>query len=941
MNYSFYFMVINSGVTYMQTNLPGILNSAFGKLFILIYISLLSVQAQTLKPAYDSPLDGQINSVMVSNNKVYMGGTFTTIGYSCGTGVLIDTNLATPIRTFPKIDPMGGEVLASVPDSNGGLYIGGQFTYVNGVPRKFLAHILANNSLDPWNPSPNSSVNSLTIYNHKLYVGGLFDTIAGQLRGKGAAFETVTGTLLNWNPKANNSITAIQPTDSIVYIGGTFTALNSVVSYGIIAATDSTTGNATSWLPYNIGPNNTWCIYQFLLTDKYIYACGAFDVINNVTRNGIFKMDLKGNVITGWDPGATLTGGIYMVHSLAQCGDKIIAGGSFTGIGGQTVSNLAAIDTGTGIASATWLPNPNNYVYTLLPVGNKLFVGGLFTSIGGKTVTSLAAIDINSGNAYDWDAKLFNINGNNIYPWALAYFNGALFAGGDFVAIGHTIRNRLAAVDLATGCLTSWNPNISQSGTNVYSLVRAGNKIFAGGSFTQVGGSPTFCLAALDTLNGTPILSPTWNGLATGTVRTLLVLGNRLYVGGDFTSINSTSRTYLAALNLSDGSLLSWNPVLTGWSVYSLTSCGSKVFASGYFTAINSQARNYAAAFDTTTGLLTQWNPNPDNICQAMASQGTTVYLGGQFNNLGSTTCKSLAAVDTATGALISGFNANFTLAYLVDAIAVGGNNIIIGGNFSTINGQTRVALALLDAATGALNSWSPCINNNNSGNVYSIAVSPQVIAAGGWYAASSYFPQINLSIINDPDIVLPVEITTFSAKQSGGKVILDWVTATELNNSGFEIERKSGTGTWVTLGTVAGHGNSAILNKYSYTDNNPTEGQTFSYRLKQMDNNGSFRYSNTIMVSLDLPVEFRLLQNSPNPFNPSTIINYAVPADGNVKLSVYNIKGELIRTVVNGFRKAGYYSAAFDGTGLSSGIYFYKIDAGKYSQTRKMILIK
>jgi hypothetical protein len=324
-----------------------------------------------------------------------------------------------------------------------------------------------------------------------------------------------------------------------------------------------------------------------------------------------------------------------------------------------------------------------------------------------------------------------------------------------------------------------------------------------------------------------------------------------------------------------------------------------------------------------------------------MASQGTTVYLGGQFNNLGSTTCKSLAAVDTATGALISGFNANFTLAYLVDAIAVGGNNIIIGGNFSTINGQTRVALALLDAATGALNSWSPCINNNNSGNVYSIAVSPQVIAAGGWYAASSYFPQINLSIINDPDIVLPVEITTFSAKQSGGKVILDWVTATELNNSGFEIERKSGTGTWVTLGTVAGHGNSAILNKYSYTDNNPTEGQTFSYRLKQMDNNGSFRYSNTIMVSLDLPVEFRLLQNSPNPFNPSTIINYAVPADGNVKLSVYNIKGELIRTVVNGFRKAGYYSAAFDGTGLSSGIYFYKIDAGKYSQTRKMILIK
>ena len=188
-------------------------------------------------------------------------------------------------------------------------------------------------------------------------------------------------------------------------------------------------------------------------------------------------------------------------------------------------------------------------------------------------------------------------------------------------------------------------------------------------------------------------------------------------------------------------------------------------------------------------------------------------------------------------------------------------------------------------------------------------------------------------------DSPLPVELTTFVSNTVGRNVELNWVTSTEKNSNEFVVERMSGSD-WLPIGTVKAADQSNSPKSYSYTDKNLQSGK-FQYRLKMVDNDGTFKYSSVTEAVIVVPGEYSLFQNYPNPFNPSTIINYSVPADGNVKLSVYNIKGELIRTVVNGFRKAGYYSAAFDGTGLSSGIYFYKIDAGKYSQTRKMILIK
>jgi photosystem II stability/assembly factor-like uncharacterized protein len=188
-------------------------------------------------------------------------------------------------------------------------------------------------------------------------------------------------------------------------------------------------------------------------------------------------------------------------------------------------------------------------------------------------------------------------------------------------------------------------------------------------------------------------------------------------------------------------------------------------------------------------------------------------------------------------------------------------------------------------------------------------------------------------------DNPVPIELSTFESSTFGRDIQLKWTTKTEINSNKFEVERMS-TFSWFTVGSLNAAGQSSSPNSYSFIDKNLQSGK-YQYRLKMIDNDGAFKYSSIANALISVPDEFSLTQNYPNPFNPSTIINYSIPENMRVTLSIYNIKGELIRTIVDGFQKAGYFSVSFNGQGLSNGIYFYKLDTGKYSQTKKMIFIK
>ncbi len=194
----------------------------------------------------------------------------------------------------------------------------------------------------------------------------------------------------------------------------------------------------------------------------------------------------------------------------------------------------------------------------------------------------------------------------------------------------------------------------------------------------------------------------------------------------------------------------------------------------------------------------------------------------------------------------------------------------------------------------------------------------------------------------------LPVELINFVAQLLGETIILNWQTASEVNNYGFEIERASFRKNettplqeWEKIGFVEGHGNCNSPKEYSFTDNSTLSGK-LKYRLKQIDTDGSFSYSEIVEVEKEnIPTEFALYQNYPNPFNPTTKIEFSIPTDNNVELKVYNVLGMEVTTLIDEHRQAGMHNVEFNASNLSSGVYFYKVVSGNNSETKKMMLVR
>ena len=194
--------------------------------------------------------------------------------------------------------------------------------------------------------------------------------------------------------------------------------------------------------------------------------------------------------------------------------------------------------------------------------------------------------------------------------------------------------------------------------------------------------------------------------------------------------------------------------------------------------------------------------------------------------------------------------------------------------------------------------------------------------------------------------IILPVEMTSFTAKLNVSTVNIKWTTATEVNNYGFEIEKKitaseNTISDWKTIASIKGNGNSNSSKDYFFADKNISATGKYSYRLKQIDKNGNFKYSKEIYVDINIPVEFNLNQNYPNPFNPTTTISFSLPVAAHVSLKLFDVLGKELSSLVNEEKPAGNYNVEFNAAKLSSGLYIYQLRAGNFVQSRKMILMK
>jgi subtilisin family serine protease len=247
--------------------------------------------------------------------------------------------------------------------------------------------------------------------------------------------------------------------------------------------------------------------------------------------------------------------------------------------------------------------------------------------------------------------------------------------------------------------------------------------------------------------------------------------------------------------------------------------------------------------------------------------------------------------------------------------------------------------------------------NNVNGGTLFNgNSVDVELTFRAEDYPAGNYLMDLNVTS-NDPvnplvtvpvtmEIsIIPVELTSFIANNDRNNVTLNWATATEINNSGFQIERTlNGTSEWTNLSFVSGKGTTTERHNYSYMDKSLSVGK-YSYRLKQVDLDGTFEYSPIIEVDVNAPDDYTLYQNYPNPFNPTTTIEYSLPEKSDVTISIYSAIGELVTTLVNGTIESGYQKVTFSAAILTSGTYIYQIKAvgnGRtFVDTKKMVLIK
>jgi len=294
--------------------------------------------------------------------------------------------------------------------------------------------------------------------------------------------------------------------------------------------------------------------------------------------------------------------------------------------------------------------------------------------------------------------------------------------------------------------------------------------------------------------------------------------------------------------------------------------------------------------------------------------------------NLGSTTIERTQAAGSGAG------NEGVLRIFSIQPTNNSGLNATLRFYYdeSELNGISEANLTLCKSATGANNTWFGQGGTVNTNNNY-------VELAG-----INDFSYWTLADNNNP---IPVELTSFKSEIVKNGVILNWATATETNNSGWNIERnqvnENQTTIWVKIGFVEGSGNSTTTKEYKFLDKKLSNG-AYQYRLQQVDFDGTLNYSDIVEVELNqIPEEFALYQNYPNPFNPSTTIKFDVPAAAYINVSIYNSIGEKVATVVNEQMETGTHSVRFDASNLASGIYIYRLTANDQVFTNKMILIK
>jgi hypothetical protein len=508
--------------------------------------------------------------------------------------------------------------------------------------------------------------------------------------------------------------------------GGWFLGTSAEVSNGLVHV--DAAGNLVS--SFNAGSNGS--ILALVYSGSTVFAAGTCVAGTYPDCSAIAAFDTSTGA-TKWTAQVTWSGGGFeMAHAaaLAVAGSTLYVGGHFDSVDGDSRAGLAALDTATGTPTS-WNPqislsgtSHRVSADALAVSGSTVYAGGEFDTVNGSVPRNgLAAFDATTGTATAFDPDLTLSFGGPAVASALLVSGSTVYAAGEFDTVnGSTVRDNIAAFDAATGAATAWDPSFLNS--VITTLALSGSKLYVGGSGLSTEGEGNDIVA----VDAATAVASDFSPQVGGNVDAVAVSGSDVFVGGSFRTIGGSARTGVASIDLATGQPTaleipySGKFAVSGSTVYVVVGDGLRAFDSGSGDQL--------------------WTVSTDGEVSAVAVSASTVYMGGAFTTVtpsggSATPTAGLAAFDAASGSLVTGWAPGGVSVSggtaTIEALAVSGASVYVGGTFDTAGGATRHNLAAFSASTGALSAWNPNIAfGSSTPSVNALAVLGSTVYAGG-----------------------------------------------------------------------------------------------------------------------------------------------------------------------------------------------------------------
>jgi hypothetical protein len=684
------------------------------------------------------------------------------------------------------------------------IYVGGNFTDADNIP---TADYLVKWDGIQWsavgnsvNTALNGMVTSLVVNGADLYVGGQFTNADGNPLADYVVRWNGSWNALGSNGAGNGSLSswvnALAYDGTWLYVGGKFTNVNNAGTT-LPTADYIARWNGSQWSA--MGSNGSGngalnqVVYALAVDDSdNLYAGGAFtNAANSATADYVAKWDgANWNALGGFLGNGSVNS---FVNAIAISGSNVYLGGAFTDVNSILAADHVVKWNGSWVAlgnNGAGNGSLNNNVEALMVVGSYVYIGGWFTDVSNGTSTLANADYLATWDGSNWAAVGSGSGGNgSINDGVLALAAGAtqIYAGGTFTSVNNNGPDLTLGARFATWNGTYWS-GMSQSPTSsslngqVFAVLVDDTDVYVGGQFTDVNNSGTSLPTAdyIAKWNGTSWSALGSNGIGDGalnnSVYALALDGSgRLVVGGRFTDASNISvADYLAVW---DGT---WSAIGTSAlnnQVLTLASSGTNLYVGGWFTNVNGLATaDYLAKWNGSSwsalGSNGSGNGAFNDRVDVITVSGADLYVGGLFTNAGNNNAADYIARwnGSAWSALGGNFVGDGSLNGTVYAIAVSGNDVYVGGNFTDVNTYMAVLTEADYIAKWDGSGWS-ALGNNGAANgainniVWSIAINGSDIYAGG------YFWNVNNNGVSIPeaDYVAKWNGAGWSALGSGG----------------------------------------------------------------------------------------------------------------------------------------------------------------------------